>query len=131
MAIALYGAAASASVARGPVSEIVICAAEGPTVIHIDADGNKVKPRACCECLQCLAFAADVPSRAELGGRQDHVLPFARPFSPDSPILSVAHLRPQPRGPPGKAIFPIRLEFRQVTGRCGVTQTGRPFEDVR
>ena len=131
VAIGLYGAAASATVARGAISQIVICSADGPTTVHVDVDGNKTKRSACCDCQKCLLFSGYLPLRAGQPTKTEPAAISADTRYSAAPIPAIPHLRPQPRGPPIKPEFVTRLEFRQESAFGGVAQTGRPFEDVR
>ncbi len=142
VAVALYGAAAGAAVARGPVTEMVICSEGGTAMIMLDAKGDPVDPADCFHCPECLALAFGLSSGSEGAmplPRPARTLPQAVPA--DLP-LPRNHLRPLSRGPPAAQVqrldpgqfcgclpqagaFAASLEFGQAIGACAVAGSGQ------
>ncbi|PTE15303.1 hypothetical protein [Pseudogemmobacter blasticus] len=125
LAVALYGAAAGAAVARGPVTEMVICADGGTTTILLDAAGNPVEKGNCCDCLKCLPLAAG------LSGRKPPLpAPFGRFLMLQPQAVAelpgpLPHARPLPRGPPmarsTETPAPVRRALRPLAGSVVVS----------
>jgi len=62
LAVALYGAAAGAMVARGPAMEMVICSEGGIATVLLDAKGDPVDSSDCFHCPDCLVLAFGLPA---------------------------------------------------------------------
>lgn len=125
LALVLAGVATAAATAQGPITEMVICGGNGPETIHLDSQGNPVKGDPCCECLNCMLTAVDLPPAiAGVGLLIDQTR--AAPFRKDDSLFSPpSQLRPMPRGPPpttvgnscrssGIRLFPAAFETGQV-----------------
>ena len=141
-AVALYGAAAGAMVAGGPMMEMVICAEGGTATILLDAKGDPVDPSDCIHCPECLVLASALPA----GPAAEKIPPRpARVLAPAAPAALPAprpHLRPLSRGPPVAQVqvldpgqfcgplpqfraFAEPLEFGQATFTCAMAGSGQ------
>lgn len=142
VSVALYGAAAGAAVARGPVMEMVICSGEGTATVMLDAKGDPVDPAECFHCPECLALAFGLPAGPDGGPvppRPARMLARALPADLPAPRN---HLRPLSRGPPAAQVqvldpgqfcgclpqvraFTGRLEFGQDFDTCPMAGSGQ------
>lgn len=141
VAVALYGAAAGAAVARGPLTEMIICSEGGTTMIMLDAKGDPVDPADCYHCPECIALAFGLPS-GPIGAaalpRPARMLLHAVPADLPAPRN---HLRPLSRGPPAAQVqvldpgqfcgcllqaraFAEPLEFGQAIGTGAMAGSG-------
>jgi hypothetical protein len=81
---------------------VTLCAGDTAETIWLDADGNPVIPGADhAKCPDCLLFAAPLPRAF---GSLPRMVPARLPAGPTLPVATapwqIAHLRPDPRGPP-------------------------------
>lgn len=128
------GATLAAATVHGPISELVICGGDGAKTIRLDAQGNPVDGKLCCDCLDCLVLSGDLPVYVPDVQLWTATLPADRPLPTAPSVALSSHLRPLPRGPPAATPFghvfsaqdgpfPTALEFGQVS--CGkVVATG-------
>lgn len=142
LAVALYGAAAGAMVARGPAMEMVICSEGGIATVLLDAKGDPVDSSDCFHCPDCLVLAFGLPA----GPAAEKAPPRpARMLAPAAPSVLPApriHLRPLSRGPPAAQVqaldpgqfcgslpqaraFAEPLEFGQAIGPCAMAGSGQ------
>jgi len=81
---------------------VVLCGGDTPSTIWLDADGNPVEPGVMHDkCLDCIIFSATLPETSAL---RSSLIPRRLPVGliqaiPPKPE-PIAHLRPDPRGPP-------------------------------
>lgn len=128
------GATLAAATVHGPVSELVICGDDGAKTIRLDAQGNPVDGKTCCDCLDCLVLSGNLPVYVPDVRLRTTTLPADWPLPTAAHVALSSHLRTLPRGPPattpvGRVLsaqegpFPTALEFGQVS--CGkVVATG-------
>lgn len=142
VAVALYGAAAGAAVARGPMTEMVICSEGGMTMIMLDAKGDPVDPADCSHCPDCIVLAVGLPAGPEgVPALPRPVRILMRAVAADLPAPR-NHLRPLSRGPPAAQVqvldpgqfcgclpqaraFAEPLEFGQASGTCAMAGSGQ------
>ncbi|MEZ5797831.1 MAG: hypothetical protein R3D63_10375 [Paracoccaceae bacterium] len=142
LAFALSGAAVAAQAVRGPVAEVVICGDHGPESIRVDARGNKVDGKTCCECLDCLGLAFAAPPEPASGpGAPVRLTKISMPEA-GAQLTCQRPLHPLPRGPPiatpvvwsiltSPVYFPASLEFHQVLPGNGVATGGQSAKVAR
>ena len=142
LAVALYGAASGAAVAKGPVMEMVICSDGGIATVLLDAKGDPVDPSDCFHCPDCLVLAFGPlagPAAATTPPPPARLLARALPADLPTPRN---HLRPLSRGPPAAQVqvidpgqfcgclpqaraFAGRLEFGQDCDTCPMAGSGQ------
>lgn len=144
LAFVLSGALRS-DAALGGVTEMVICGDGGATTILLDAQGNPVEGKRCCDCVKCLPSLTFLPEPAVV--LRAAPVRFVRLGRVLSGVTAVRrqHLRPVARGPPqawhvphcqrGDLPQPRRfatgLEFGQVLSRSAGAETGNLKEVAR
>lgn len=144
LAFVLSGALRS-DAALGGVTEMVICGEGGASTILLDAQGNPVDGKRCCDCVKCLPVLTFLPEPAVVV--RPAPVGFVRLTTPQPGVTAVRrqHLRPMPRGPPlashirhrrrGGLPQPRRfatgLEFGQVLLRSAGAEPGHLKEVAR
>jgi hypothetical protein len=87
--------------AKGAIM-VTLCAGDTPVTIWLDADGNPVAPGAShAKCPDCLLFSAPLPKTfAQLPLFAPSRVPAGLTLLVGTAPWQIAHLRPDPRGPP-------------------------------
>jgi len=139
LALALVGAGAAPVAGSAGLTELVICAEDGPARILLDDQGRPAPlSERCCTCIACAALHGYVPPAAPLATPAR----LARRADPARPACVTPWLRAQrtawPRAPPlppASARFFVTgsatLEFGQESSRGGMASNGRIQEVAR